>query len=96
MPRNVIRLVLLFPQIVSDKHSSLIPCNRVTALKNLLAQSGPQLFDRKSMDQQLESLNRLMRQTKSYELRAGRDLYHDPAVLMQLLQKSEPEKRWPD
>ena len=44
--------VLLFPWIVADRQSALLPCDRITALKNLLAQSGPQLFDQNSMGKQ--------------------------------------------
>ena len=88
--------VLLFPRIVADRQSALLPCDRIAALKNLLAQSGPQLFDQNSMGKQLDLLARLLRQTTCYELKAGVDLYHDPAVCMQLLQNSQPEQPWLD
>ena len=88
--------VLLFSRIVSDTQSALFPCDRVTALKNLLEQSGPQLFDRRTMDQQLEVLSGLVGQTECYELRAGLDLYRDPARLAHLLAGCEPDERWLD
>ncbi|MGZ9212953.1 MAG: hypothetical protein ACXW6K_14645 [Candidatus Binatia bacterium] len=88
--------VLLFPRIVAVRQSVLLPCDRITALRNLLAQSGSQLFDQNSMGKQLDLLARLLRQTTCYELKAGLDLYHDPAVCMQLLQKSQPEQQWLD
>jgi len=88
--------VLLFPRIVTERQSILLPCDGITALRNLLAQSGSQLFDQNSMGKQLDLLARLLRQTTCYELKAGLDLYHDPAVCMQLLQKSQPEQQWLD
>ena len=42
--------VLLFCRIVPQAQSSLLPLDRVHALKHLLAASGPQLFDRRSMN----------------------------------------------
>jgi len=88
--------VLLFSRIVSDRQSALIPCDNIAALKNLLAQSGPQLFDQKTMGKQLELLARLLRQSASYELSAGLDLYHDPGKLTQLLAGCEQDERWLD
>ena len=41
--------VLLFCRIVPQAQSSLLPLDRVHALKHLLAGSGPQLFDRGTM-----------------------------------------------
>jgi hypothetical protein len=88
--------VLLFSRIVSDRQSALIPCDRITTLKNLLAQSGPQLFDQNSMGKQLELLAQLLRQSASYELKAGLDLYHDPGKLTRLLAGCEQDGRWLD
>ena len=58
-----------------------MPVGGVRALGELLAQSAPQLFDRSTMVQHLETLKRLLQQTEAYELHAGRDLYHEPAKL---------------
>lgn len=88
--------VLLFSRIVPNGQTALIPCDRITALKNLLAQSGPQLFDQNSMGPHLELLTRLLRQSASYELQAGLDLYHDPGTLTQLLAACEQDGRWLD
>lgn len=77
--------ILLFPRIVDHPSSALRPLDHARALQPLLAQSGPQLFDRATMPQHLELLKQLMRQTEIYELRAGRDLHHDPGQLETLL-----------
>lgn len=87
--------MLIFPRIVSQTHSSLLPLDRVSALKTLLAQSGPQLFDKGTMGQHLEVLKKLLQQTLTYELRAGLDLYRDPKKLVHLLTEADGDKKWP-
>jgi hypothetical protein len=77
--------VLLFSRVVPNAPSTLVPLERPHALKRLLAQSGPPLFDRSTMAQHLEVLTQLVQQTTSYELRAGLDLYHEPRRLFRLL-----------
>ena len=88
--------VLLFSQIVPAAASEARPMDRITAFENLLTQSGPRLFDQKTMGRQLEVLKRLLQQTTCYELRAGLDLYRDPAILMQLLNDTVGGERWLD
>lgn len=87
--------VLLFSRIVPQAQSSLLPLERVDALKHLLAESGPQLFDKDTMTRHLEVLKKLLQQTAAYELRAGLDLYRDPMTLMRLLNEAEGAQRWP-
>jgi hypothetical protein len=86
--------VLLFSRIVPDAHSALRPMDAPRAFKHLLAQSGPQLFDRHTMAQHLELLTQLMHQAASYELSAGRDLYQWPGTLAPLLTEATGEARW--
>jgi hypothetical protein len=81
--------VLLFSRIIPGTHSALHPLGRSTALGELLTQSGPQLFDRTTMPAHLEVLTRLLQQSATYELLAGRDLYHDPLTLEHLLREAE-------
>jgi hypothetical protein len=77
--------VLLFPHIVPHAPSALVPLDPPTALKHLLSESGPALFDHATMSQHLSILTRLLRQATPYELRAGLDLYREPGRLSQLL-----------
>jgi hypothetical protein len=77
--------LLLFSHIVPQEHSVLRPIDHGTALKYLLEGSGPQLFDRCTMDQHLEVLKQLLNQATSFYLEAGLDLYHNPATLFRLL-----------
>lgn len=88
--------VLLFSRVAGAPESSLIACDPVSALKNLLAQSGPQLFDRNTMGRQIDLLSSLVRQCACYELSAGLDLYHDPGILVQLLARTGQGGRWLD
>lgn len=80
--------ILLFPRIVSSPESDLRPLDRVTALRHLLEQSGPRLFDRVTMPEHLKLLAELARQAALYELRAGRDLYQHPEKVIDLLTKA--------
>jgi hypothetical protein len=81
--------VLLFARIVPQVSSTVRPLNRPRALQQLLAQSGPQLFDRTTMPQHLAVLNRLVHQATPYEFLAGRDLYAHPGWLAALLATTE-------
>ena len=80
--------VLIFPCIKRQDQSTLKPIDRVSALRFILAQSAPQLFDRSTMSGHLELLKRLLQQTETYELNAGTDLYHEPAKLIDLLREA--------
>lgn len=80
--------VLVFSRIVPEPISTLQPVTRVEALKNLLTESGPQLFDQFTMTQHMEVLKTLLYQTKTYELRAGLDLHRDPLILERLLDQA--------
>jgi len=88
--------VLLFSHIVPRPQSVLRPVDGPTALGQLLTHSGPQLFDRATMPPHLDVLQRLLEQTTSYELQAGRDLYEEPRTLVRLLREAEGAARWPD
>jgi hypothetical protein len=81
--------VLLFARIMPEARSTVRPLDRVTALRHLLAQSGPQLFDRSSMPRHLDILKRLVEQTTTYELLAGGDLHQQPSLLGELLSQAE-------
>jgi hypothetical protein len=81
--------VLLFACIVPAAESTVRRLDRPSALKHLLAQSGPQLFDHSSMAQHLEVLQRLVQQTTTYELLAGGDLHRQPGLLAHLLDEAE-------
>jgi hypothetical protein len=84
--------VLLFPRIVPYAPSMLAPLAPPTALKQLLFESGPALFDHATMPQHLSVLTHLLRQAAPYELRAGLDLYREPGKLSELLSAAEGGK----
>jgi hypothetical protein len=78
---------VLFPRIVPEAKSILAPLSATTALRHLLVASGTHLFDAGSMPKHLEVLKTLVQQARTYELRAGRDLYSYPAILARLLEQ---------
>ncbi|MCP4654656.1 MAG: hypothetical protein GY856_04460 [bacterium] len=81
---------LVFPRLVPEARSTLCRLDRLGAVRNLLAQSGIQAFDRATMPQQLELLAELAKQAVSYELLAGTDLHRHPEKLVDLLAAAEP------
>jgi hypothetical protein len=81
--------VLLCARIVPQAHSTVRPLAHRSALQHLLANSGPQLFDRATMPQHLEVLKHLLQQATPYELLAGRDLYQQPGLLGHLLHSAK-------
>jgi hypothetical protein len=77
--------LLVFPEIVARSRSVLRPIDRGSALQRLLAQSGPQLLDREETGRQLDVLKRLLDQSVTVALRAGRDVRNDPSAVARLL-----------
>jgi hypothetical protein len=86
--------VVLVAHISNGRQTLLRPLDRVQCLRQLLAQSGPQLFDRPTMGAQLEVLARLLHQADIYELQAGWDLYEDPLILQDLLSQVRGVVPW--
>ena len=80
--------VVIFPQITGQNQSTLKPIDKISALRALLAQSAPQLFDRSTMSGHMELLKKLLQQAEAYQLNAGTDLYHEPAKLIDLLREA--------
>lgn len=91
--RESIPELLLFSRIVPQDQSALVPMDDSTALKHLLEASGPQLFDHHTMGQHLDVLRRLSKQSASFELRAGTDLYRDPSILLRLLSDAQTRRQ---
>jgi hypothetical protein len=84
--------VMIFPRIEHQERSTLLSIDSVSALRILLAQSAPQLFDRRTMPGHLALLRKLLQQTESYQLNAGTDLYHAPIRLIDLVQQARAER----
>src|SRR5262249_19765240 len=84
--------LLLFPRIVRQSASTLLPIEPTRALGLLIAPSGSQLFDKQTMAPQLAVLKALLQQATAYELRAGSDLRDDPTALIRLIPELEGEK----
>ena len=77
---------LLFPRIVSEARSRLVPLDQKAALMGLLHHSGAlAVLDAPTAAAHLDDLGALTRQARSYTLLAGRDLRDDPAAAAALL-----------
>jgi hypothetical protein len=77
--------VLIFPKIVSRDRSELIPVDRAEALILLAESSGGIMVDKEMVGKQMGVLKRLVYQTRSYKLLAGRDLHEEPERISEVL-----------
>jgi len=77
--------LLVFPEIVSGARSRLVPLERTDTVARLVAQSAVLALDREVVPRHVEILGRLVRQTTSYRLLAGRDLKERPELVSALL-----------
>ncbi|MCC6180118.1 MAG: hypothetical protein IT305_32790 [Chloroflexi bacterium] len=89
-PRCVPRTIL-FPRIVSEPHSRLVPLDETAAMVGLLEQSPGIARSRASAHRQLAVLRRLVQQASGYRLLLGADLLADrgavPRMLADLMQE---------
>ncbi len=77
--------VLIYTQIVLQPESMLIPVDKTTAFIRLMRQSSSLFFKRQAVNVHLEAIKRLVSQSDSYELLAGRDLYEEPERISEIL-----------
>jgi hypothetical protein len=89
LDRCVPRL-LVFPEIVAEPESRLVPLGIAEVLPRLVAQSAVFALDPEAAPRHLDMLTRLARQTRAYRLLAGRDLKADPELVAPLLAAALP------
>ncbi|MCR4291834.1 MAG: hypothetical protein NUV76_03050 [Candidatus Kuenenia sp.] len=77
--------VLVYTRIVPQHESKLIPVDKTTAFIKLMRQSASLFFKRQAVNVHLEAIKRLVSQSDSYELLAGRDLYEKPGKISEIL-----------
>ncbi|MCF6157753.1 MAG: hypothetical protein E3K32_04110 [wastewater metagenome] len=77
--------VLIYTQIVPQPESRLIPVDKTTAIIKLMRQSASLFFKSQAVDVHLEAMKRLVSQSYSYGLLAGRDLYERPEKISDFL-----------
>lgn len=77
--------ILLFPQVTGRKHSQLIPLDETRAMTGLIQQSPGIMSDKPLVRKQLETLRLLIKQSTSYQLLVGTDVYEDPTAVSNLL-----------
>jgi hypothetical protein len=75
---NCFPQVLIFPKIVSQRKSQLLPMDRAKALILLIENSGGIMLDKEMAVNHIKVLKQLIYQTCSYQLQAGLDLYKEP------------------
>jgi hypothetical protein len=84
---NCAPTVLIFCSIIPRSESILEPLDQTSALIRLLKQSASVFFSRAFAEAHMEVLKRLIYQTKSYQLFAGRDLCEQPDKITNILSK---------
>jgi hypothetical protein len=83
--------LLLFPTIVSASQSQLVPVGKAEALFRLIHHSALVTVEPRMARSHVEILTRLVNQTRSYALRAGRDLAREPGLITTLLADLMPQ-----
>jgi hypothetical protein len=77
--------VILFPEIRNEAKSRLAPMDQSNALARLIEQCPWATCDVAAAPMHLKALSDLIRQTKSYSLSAGRDIFEEPSSISDLL-----------
>jgi hypothetical protein len=78
--------VIIFPKITSNGISTLNQLPQTESYKRLLKQTVLAVENNISRDQ-LRTLERLIKQTRGFELLSGRDIFEDPKILIDLLDR---------
>ena len=76
--------VIIFLKIISSEKSRIHPLRQLEVFRRLLKQSVP-AADNEVSQRQLKILGQLARQVRGFELQGGRDIYEDPARLVNLM-----------
>lgn len=77
--------ILIYTEIISQPKSLLIPIDQTASMVKLMKQSASLFFNQEAAGAHLDVLKRLVNQTDSYQLLAGRDLYERPEKISELL-----------
>lgn len=78
--------VIVFPKIVSATKSKIRPIARLEVYKRLLSQIILSI-DKNVAKEQLSAIERLVKQTKGFELLSGKDLYENPGSIVDIIDK---------
>ncbi|MEW6570518.1 MAG: hypothetical protein AB1390_05015 [Nitrospirota bacterium] len=76
--------VIIFPKIISEETSTLNSITQIEIYKRLLKQTILSVDKNVSCDQ-LRILEKLVKETRGFELLSGRDVYENPKILVGLL-----------
>lgn len=72
--------VIIFPEIVSERESSIHPLNSQQALTSMIPNSALVMFSLPAARPHLEALKEMVCSARCFKLRSGRDVYEDPAA----------------
>lgn len=70
--------VVLFPEIVPEKESSIKPLNPQEALVRMIKNSALVMFSQPAAKKHLEALKAIVSSAECFVLKSGRDVYYDP------------------
>ena len=76
--------VIVFLKIIPEKNSNIYPLNQMEVFRRLLKQT-VLAADKEVSQNQIKTLGRLARQVRGFELLSGRDVYEDPACLVDFM-----------
>ena len=79
--------LLLFPQVVAADRSVLTPCSAAQAMAALMEQSPGIMTGVAVARRQMAALAQLVRQTSSYRIDLGRDVFDDPQRLVRIVEQ---------
>jgi len=79
---------IIFPTVTSETQSRIEPLKQGDALARLIRQCPWATCDAAAAPLHLQALTKLARQTRSYTLFAGRDVFADPTSLPELISES--------
>ncbi|MGH9873627.1 MAG: hypothetical protein ACRD9S_14355 [Pyrinomonadaceae bacterium] len=77
--------VILFPRVSREQKSRLAPLKQGDALTRLIRQCPWATCDATAAPRHLQALSKLARQTRSYKLFAGRDIFENPTSIPDLI-----------
>lgn len=85
--------ILIFPEVTNYKKSGLVPIWGAEVLIMLIKNSGGIMVDKNITGRQLEMLQKLISQTRSYRLLLGHDLHEGPEKISEILSGIEDDAR---
>jgi hypothetical protein len=84
--------IILFPSVTSEPHSRIEPIKQGDALASLIRQCPWATCDPAAAEVHLQVLSRLISQTRSYSIVAGKDVFENPTSISDLIAQIDGRK----